>query len=64
MILADLGDACGDQPNQRACDGLAFASCDETSNECECDSGFEVFLEVCSCEEGQTVVDEDGCRPG
>ena len=62
--IAELDDACGTQPNQRACNGLAFAICAPT-DKCECITGFEEYEGVCSCAEGDTLAeDEKSCQDG
>ena len=64
MNIAELDDACGTQPNQRACNGLAFAICAPT-DKCDCITGFEEYEGVCSCAEGDTLAeDEKSCQDG
>ena len=65
VLLAKLGDACGTQPNQRACNGLDNAECGEDGT-CTCIDNYEQFGEECSCKVDMTesdTVEIDGGVP-
>ena len=69
-----IGSACGEQPNQRACENLDNAECGE-SKTCECVENYEDVDDLCQCPVDMTELlageegagedpDAPGCRTG
>ena len=74
IIAAEIGSACGEQPNQRACENLDNAECGE-SKTCECVENYEDVDDLCQCPVDMTELlageegagedpDAPGCRTG
>ena len=74
IFTAKPGDACGEQPNQRACENMDNAECRD-SEECACVENYEDVGGLCQCPvdmteylEGEAGAGSDsktpGCRKG
>ena len=74
IFIAKPGDACGEQPNQRACENMDNAECGD-NKECECVENYEDVGGLCQCPvdmteflEGEAGAGSDseapGCRKG
>ena len=74
IFTAKPGDACGEQPNQRACENMDNAECGD-SKECECVENYEDVNDLCQCPVDMTEFlageegagedpDAPGCRTG